>query len=119
MHKIGLKNIEIKAPIGVYKWEKESGRKFLIDVELYLENGFEGVQDDLSKTINYEKVYQIVEQIMIKERNLIETICFETAKAIYESFESLQGVKVKIHKIKPFPKMKINSAFAEAFYGNK
>ncbi len=113
---IGIEGIEVKAPVGVYSWEKEEGRIFLVDVTLETDIDFSNIEDELDQTIDYEKVCNIVKANMVKKFNLIETVLEEIYKGIIKEYPNLIKVRLKVRKLNPIRNEKVNSAFVETLF---
>jgi len=89
---------------GVSPAEKETGRRFEVDLELFLDLSRAEQSDRLKDTVNYKEVYQIVHDIMTGERfSLIEAVASRIADEILTKFKPDQ-VKVRVRKkIPPVP----------------
>ena len=93
---------------GVYTEERAKGQKFIVDVKLSL--SLQGINDDLSKTVNYADVaHLVVRHITGEPVNLIETVAESIADEILKDFPLVKKVKVKVHK----PEAPINLEFAD------
>jgi dihydroneopterin aldolase len=93
---------------GVYTEERAKGQKFIVDVKLSLP--LQGINDDLSKTVNYADVaHLVVKHITGEPVNLIETVAESIADEILNDFPLVKKVKVKVHK----PEAPINLEFAD------
>ena len=68
MDKIRISNIQLFAYHGVAPEEQKLGQKFEIDVELKFQNFQTGHSDDLSKTVDYSLVYDIVKSEFLKKK---------------------------------------------------
>jgi 7,8-dihydroneopterin aldolase/epimerase/oxygenase len=100
-HAIEVNEIRVYAHHGCLEEEAKIGQHYTIDV--YLETNFTEAaeQDDLSKTIDYVTVNQIVEEEMAIRSKLIEQVGQRIVNRIKNSFIALQLVQVKI--VKPCP----------------
>jgi dihydroneopterin aldolase len=89
---------------GVSSAEKETGRRFEVDVELSLDLSRAEQSDRLKDTVNYKEVYQTVNEIITGEHfSLIETLASRIADAILLKFKpDLVRVRVR-KKIPPVP----------------
>lgn len=99
MDKIILKGLQFYGHHGVLPQERELGRRFVVDLELFLDLTEAGRRDDLACTVDYTRVLQLVEkQITSSSHRLIETIAEDIATAVLDSF-SVKVVKVRVKKI--------------------
>ena len=89
---------------GVSPAEKETGRRFEVDLELFLDLSRAEQSDRLKDTVNYKEVYQTVNDIMTKERfSLIEAVAGRIADEIMYKFKP-ESAKVRVRKkIPPVP----------------
>jgi len=101
MHKIIVEGIKMYAYHGCLKEEGEIGSEYIVDV--IMETNFtEAAQtDDLSKTIDYVVVYQIVKSQMAIRSNLIEQVGQRIINELKKEFTSLIKVEVKVVKLNP------------------
>ncbi len=100
MAKIVLQGMAFHAYIGVYEQEQLSGNDFLVDVELY-SPAIRSENDDLSRTIDYGKVYALVATVMQGRYSLIETAAAAIAEAIRTADLPLDGFLVRVAKLHP------------------
>jgi dihydroneopterin aldolase len=97
--KIILKGLQFYGHHGVLPQERELGRRFVVDLELFLDLTEAGRRDDLTCTVDYTKVVQLVEkQVTGSSHRLIEAIADNLASAVLNSF-SVEEVKVRVKKI--------------------
>ncbi|MCK5075205.1 MAG: dihydroneopterin aldolase [Calditrichia bacterium] len=100
MHKdiIRLTNMSFYAHHGYYSAERELGQRFELDVELYKDLTKAIKTDDLDETIDFEKVYTIINEIFSTSRfTLIETVGGKIIEALLHKLPIL-AVKVVIRK---------------------
>ena len=78
--------------------EKTNPQLFQVDLELFLNLQAAGQQDDLSLTVDYDQVYQLVQAIVKGPScNLIEALAEKIAQALLNKFP-LQAVEVTVYK---------------------
>lgn len=98
--RIALEGLEFHAFHGVYPHERESGNWF--EADIFVETTFpESVQDDLSKTVNYETLYQVVKEEMEKPSRLLETVAEKIVARVLKELPSVEQVEIKIAKLNP------------------
>ena len=76
--RIVLANMRFMGKHGYYEHELETEQPFEVDVELVLNLQPAGIDDDLTKTIDYGRVYDIARQI-------VESTSFRLLEAIAEA----------------------------------
>jgi dihydroneopterin aldolase len=84
---------------GVLPEERKLGQRFRVDVELSLSLAEAGISDDLTQTVNYAGVYQVIrEQVEGPPKQLLEALAESLAQSILGRFEPVKEVKVSVHK---------------------
>jgi len=98
MDVIRLKNMVFYGYHGVSDSEKSLGGKFEVDVELYKDLKTAGQSDNLNDTLNYEKVYKIVNDCTRNNKfYLIETLAERIANTVVGQFLA-HKVVVRVRK---------------------
>jgi len=82
---------------GYYDHELEAPQRFEVDVELRLDLQPAGLDDDLAKTIDYGRVYDITRQVVESTSfRLIETIAEAISHELLAAFQVTEvGVRVR------------------------
>jgi 7,8-dihydroneopterin aldolase/epimerase/oxygenase len=62
--RILLQNMRFEATHGYHEYEQHVAQPFEVDIELRLNLQPAGIDDDLTKTIDYGRVYEIVQRVM-------------------------------------------------------
>src|SRR5689334_20038744 len=99
--KISLEGLEFHAYHGVYAHERSSGNKFEVDITVEARLHNQVLQDDLSGTVNYEVLYQLVKEEMEKPSKLLETVGHNIAKRVLSTLPDALHVEIKISKFNP------------------
>ncbi|SHG96566.1 dihydroneopterin aldolase [Tepidibacter thalassicus] len=108
MDKIILNNLGFYGYHGVFKEENVLGQKFFIDIELYLDLKKAGQTDDVSKSVSYADVYELVKNICENKRyNLLEALAENISKEIFSSFVLVEEIMVRVKK----PEAPVNAMF--------
>src|SRR5699024_10941397 len=82
--------------------EKKIGQRFSVDVILFLNLEKAGKSDQMTDSIDYGRVYEVVKEIVEGEaKNLLEAIAETIAARLLKNFEFLNACQVKV--IKPDP----------------
>jgi dihydroneopterin aldolase len=107
MDKIRINNIQLFAYHGVADEEQLLGQKFEIDVELNVDLSIAGKSDDLSKTVDYSYIYEIIKNEFCNSKfRLLETVAEKISEKLL-NIELIQLVIIKIRK----PNAPINGNF--------
>jgi dihydroneopterin aldolase len=101
MHKILVEGIKIYAYHGCLKEEEKIGSEYIVDVTMETDFAEAAQTDDLSKTIDYVIVYQIVKEQMAIRSNLIEQVGQRIINELKNEFITLKKVEVKVIKLNP------------------
>lgn len=107
---IELHGMEFYAYHGCYKEEQTIGNKFIVDISIECDLTKAIVSDNLNDTVNYQKVYQIVEHEMTNGKyKLLEHLAGKIKGALYKEFHQIKNLKLKVAKINPPLGGKINN----------
>ncbi len=102
---IRIKNAVFYAYHGAVDDEQNLGGKFEVDVDMYCDLSAAVESDSLRKTLDYEKVYGLIQRIVLaKKYRLLEALGGTIARGLIEAFADLESVTVKIRK--PHPPVK-------------
>lgn len=99
--RIVLADLRFEARHGVYDWEREQDQPFEVDVELALDLRPAGTTDDLTRTVDYGRVYATVAGIVTgRSFQLIEALAEAIAGAILADLAGvgLESVVVRVRK---------------------
>jgi dihydroneopterin aldolase/2-amino-4-hydroxy-6-hydroxymethyldihydropteridine diphosphokinase len=99
MNEINIRGLKVQTVHGVLQQEKLVPQPFIFDVNLYLDLFAAGASDDLSKTVNYAEVCQIIDRTARANcYDLIEKLAYECAFAVMEKFPLVQKIEVCVNK---------------------
>ncbi len=101
---IRLHNMTFYGYHGVSAAERQTGRRFEVDIELAVDMDKAAASDRLQDTVNYTEVYRTVEELVAQDRfSLLETIAVRLAEEILRKFRPKE-VTVRVRKkIPPVP----------------
>ena len=101
---IRLHNMTFYGYHGISAAERQTGRRFEVDVELAVDMDRAAASDKLQDTVNYTEVYRTVEELVARNRfSLLETIAVRLADEILRKFKPKE-VTVRVRKkIPPVP----------------
>lgn len=98
---IELENMEFHANHGCYDLEKVVGNRFLVTLAIEADVSEAAENDDISKSVNYLTVYNIVKREMEQPSNIIENVAKRIIDALYEELPQIDKITVKISKLAP------------------
>jgi len=94
-----LANLRFEARHGVHAWEQTQTQPFEVDVELELPLQAAGMDDDLTKTVDYSAAYRIVQQIVVSTSyRLLEALAEAISHELLAAFPAVEEVTVRIRK---------------------
>ncbi len=94
-----LDGMVFQARHGVHEREKVTAQRFEVDVELHLDLQPAGLEDDLERTVDYDRVYETVRTIVESTTfNLIEALAEAIAHELLVDFPALDEVVVRVRK---------------------
>ena len=111
--KIILEDLKIYAYHGVLPEENVIGTYFILNVELHLDLSKAAKSDDLSDTISYAEINDLVHQEMQIKSKLIEHVAGRIMEKIHEKFSQISFIKIKITKTNPPMKGEMDGASVE------
>jgi dihydroneopterin aldolase len=87
---------------GVMQEEHRIGGRYEVDVSVDLDFEAAAIHDDLDETVNYEKVYAFVREL-VTENNfyLIEKLAYRIANKVVEFYPNIEEVEVTVRKPNP------------------
>ncbi len=98
---VALEGMEFYARHGYYEEERKIGNKYTVDIFMTLEMEEAVLEDKLEGTVNYEKVYEIVSEVMRVDTSLLEHLAGKLVKKLRITFSELESVKVRVSKHNP------------------
>ncbi|MEY2924439.1 MAG: dihydroneopterin aldolase [Bacteroidota bacterium] len=100
---LSIDNIKVKAHHGWYEAERKVGGMYSVSVKVFSKVNTNDDFSDLDSSVNYEKVYASVIDIMDKEFKLIEECC----KALFDAVKQLKPNSVwEVLLVKENPPLK-------------
>jgi dihydroneopterin aldolase len=110
--KIAIEGAEFHAFHGLYSAEQLYGHTFRVFAEVTVDS-LVLPDDEISSTINYETLYQIVKQEMNRTQKLLETVCYNILFKIKQSSDQISSCRVRIEKIGPQLGGKVEKSIVE------
>ena len=110
--KVSLNNIRFFSYHGFYSEEQIIGNVFFVDIDTEFEVFMDG-NDDLSKTVNYERLFEIADVEMKKTQKLLETVAYHILEQIRNEFLIVSSARVAIRKMNPPLRGQVGSSLVE------
>ncbi len=96
-----LEGLEFFAYHGVHDFEKEQGNRFIVDVEVEVDVSEAEKTDELSGTIDYEVLFNLVSAQMKISSKLLEHVSARICNSVLNHWDKIEQVKVRIGKMNP------------------
>jgi dihydroneopterin aldolase len=98
---IAIHGAEFFAYHGFYPEEQKIGAKFIVDAEVNFMPFGSMNEDKIANTVDYERVYAIIDEQMKRTMKLIETVAQAIADQIQEAYPFVESIRVSIKKLNP------------------
>lgn len=99
--RIELRGLTFFAFHGVLLEERQLGNRFVVNLVLEADISRAVCTDNLSDTVNYAEVYEVVKREMAVPSQLLEHVCGRIAAALLDAFAPLSRVRVSVTKKNP------------------
>ena len=100
--KIELEDMEFYAAHGCYDLEQKVGNRFIVGLEMTVDVGTAALEDDITKTVNYLTVYELVAEQMAQPSRILENVARRILESLRSNFpEQLKSAAVKVSKLAP------------------
>jgi dihydroneopterin aldolase len=99
---VRLVNAVFYAHHGVLEEEHRIGGRYEVDVAMTLDVTEAAENDDLTQTVDYERVYALIREVVTGNSSfLIERVAWRIAEAVGAAYPALEGVEVTVRKPNP------------------
>ena len=98
---ITLDEMEFYAYHGYYTEERQIGTTFLVSVTLDVDFSATERSDELTDTLNYELVYNVVRHEMKTPSKLLEHVAYRLRDALTTHFPTVTHASVTVTKLNP------------------
>lgn len=99
---ISLEGLSLWGRHGVSALEQTVGSQFQINLRMRVRIDASALCDDqLSGTVDYGEIFQVVKQTFSKPSHLLENVAWRVANALLSGFDRIEEVEVSIEKINP------------------
>jgi 7,8-dihydroneopterin aldolase/epimerase/oxygenase len=97
---IELKQLHFFAHHGLYAEEIKVGNEFEVNLIVSYQPS-SGTITDISDTVNYVQLYDLLKTEMQKPRQLLETFVMEVTELIHVTFPQIKKIEISISKLHP------------------
>ncbi|MGY3052319.1 dihydroneopterin aldolase [Pedobacter sp. UYEF25] len=117
MQTVALKDVKVFAFHGFYPEEQILGSHFIVDLEVnFIPLAFE---DELSTTVNYEELNDIILLEMEQTKKLLETVLKCIMARIVAKYAFINAASVSIKKLNPLMRGQVGCSFVRLNYSAK
>ena len=96
---LGLEEMHFHSSIGYYEEEKVLKNEFIVNIMVRLKDLPK--DDDIETTVNYERLYGIVNLVFKESYNLIETAAKEIVDTCKSTWPGILSIELTIKKVGP------------------
>jgi dihydroneopterin aldolase len=97
---ISLNNVRFRAYHGVYPEERQKGNDFVVNMQVsYVPDS--GTILSLDDTIDYAKLFEIINSTMQQPVDLLETLVQTIAYNVHKQYSQIKEVNVSVEKLNP------------------
>ena len=91
-----IKNLSLNAVFGYYKHEKVSEQELIFNLKLFInENIYQ--DNNLDEILDYDKIIQIIKNILTEDINFLETLAEKITNKIFDN-KRVTKINLKIEK---------------------
>lgn len=98
---IHLNKMQFYAHHGVAEQENKIGNTFYVSLRLQIRINPSFQTDEVEDTLSYADVYTAVKDEIKTTSKLLEHVCQRISSRLYNDFETIEGIKVKVVKEAP------------------
>jgi len=111
---VSLKDVKCFALHGFYPEEQLTGNHFIVDLETeFTPSGFD---DELSQTVNYEDLNQVILEEMRHTQKLLETVLKNIISKVIDLYPFVEKIEVSIKKLHPPMPGQVGHSFVKLSY---
>jgi dihydroneopterin aldolase len=96
---VELKALRFVAYHGLYEEEQKTGNEYEVNLTASFEP--EAVITDISDTLNYVNLYELIREEMSKPTDLLETLAMTITTRIHEKMPGIKKISISIYKLHP------------------
>lgn len=96
---IHIRGLQLVAPHGVYDEERQEGRRFTVDMDVWTPIEGAGTHDELKETIDYCVLSQVIMDVLQgPSKFLIESLATQIVHQVFQTVPTIQRVRVTVWK---------------------
>ncbi len=110
---IGLQNAVFRAPVGITESERRKGCQIRVDISMRTDISEASQHDDITKTTDYVRFYEIAAKHLQKETRLLETLLHRIVHDIQNTYPNAESLSVRISKLSPDINGQVEATYVE------
>lgn len=116
---IFLNNVRLYAYHGVMEQERRVGAWFVVSVAVGYDISQAMETDEVSHTLSYADLLDVLKQEMAVPSNLLEHVCGRIVRAIRTTFPQVYSIELKLTKLNPPMGADCDGAGVKLYWSNK
>lgn len=97
-----INGLEFYAYHGASDQEQTVGHRYVVNARLSVDTTRAGASDVLSDTVSYSRVAKRIVEVGTQERfRLLEALAARIVSSVFEEFEAVSAIKIRVEKICP------------------
>ncbi|MBI1342582.1 MAG: dihydroneopterin aldolase [Terrimonas sp.] len=101
---VRLQDLRFFSYHGLYPEERKNGNEFIADLAIFFETGNPHPITKIEETVDYARLFEIVQSEMDNPRDLLETVATVIGERISEEFSLVNEIVVSVTKLNaPIP----------------
>lgn len=101
MGKIALEGLEFFAYHGFHQEERKTGNRYGVDIIVKTDFNEASSSDELTKTVDYVKLYEVICTEMQQPSRLLEHVAQRIVDGIFAAFTQVTAIEVTVSKYNP------------------
>ena len=98
---IEIEGMKFYAYHGHFKSEQIVGNHFEVNIKIETDCSKAALSDKLEDALNYQLVYETIKKVMQVKSSLLENVANRILDSLYEQFDGIEKVRLKISKLNP------------------
>jgi dihydroneopterin aldolase len=99
---IELRGLRVRAVVGVLPWERRVAQPLELDLDVHVDLAAAGASDDLTDTIDYGHLCEVVESVTVEGHfGLLEALAEQIAAAVLAVDGRIHAATVAVRKLEP------------------
>lgn len=98
---ISLNDVRLYAFHGVMEQERRVGGEYSVSLRVHYNIGKAMETDEVTDTLNYAELLEVVKREMAKPSNLLEHVAGRIGQAVFSTFPLVEAMELTVTKLNP------------------